>query len=123
MKTAMIALSFFLVTAACFADSPSEKWQVATIMEVKAVPAAAADSSAVKYEVTLKVGNAEYVVLYSSPNGMDSIRYFGGTDHLVLIGSTTIKYNDLLGTTREVPIVSRRQLPAVTPANKSEAKR
>ena len=119
MKTALIALSIFLLAGACLAETPSQKCQVATIMEVKAVPAAA-DSSALNYEVTLRVGTSEYVVLYASPNGTDNIRYLLGMDHLVLIGSTTIKYNDLLGTTREVPIISRRQLPAVTSTNKSQ---
>ncbi len=124
MKTSWIALFFFLAAAACFADS-SAKWQVATITEVKIHTQAGGDSStAVQYDVTLKVGKTEYVVLYAPPDGTDRVRYLVGMDRLVLVGEKTIKYNDLLGTTGELPILRHRQLSAQTkpghPENKQE---
>ncbi len=57
MKKALIALSLLLVTAACFAEVPSDKWQAATIMQVKARPAVADDASVSQYLVTLKCVN------------------------------------------------------------------
>ena len=123
MKKAIIALSLLLVTATCFAEVPSDKWQVATIMQVKAPPAVADNASTSQFYVTLKVGNTEYVVLYTATDGTDLIRYHLGMNRLVLIGNDTIKYNDLLGTTHEIPIVIRRQLPILTTANKPEPKR
>ncbi len=123
MKKALIALSLLLVTATCFAELPSDKWQVATIMQVKARTPVAEGASANQYYVTLKVGNTEYVVLYTATDGTDLIRYHVGINRLVLIGNDTIKYNDVMGTTREALIVVRRQLPILTSANKPEPKR
>ncbi len=123
MKKALIALSLLLLTATCFAELPSDKWQVATIMQVKARAAVADAASADQYLVTLKVGNTEYVVLYTATDGTDLIRYHVGINRLVLIGNDTIKYNDVMGTTREALIVVRRQLPILTTTNKPEPKR
>lgn len=123
MKKVLIALSLLLVTATCFAELPSDKWQPATIMQVKARPAVADDAAVNQYLVTLKVGNTEYVVLYTATDGTDLIRYHVGISRMVLIGNDTIQYNDMLGTTHEVPIVLRRQLPILTTANKPEPKR
>jgi hypothetical protein len=123
MKRALIALSLLLLTATCFAEMPSDKWQVATIMQVKARPAVADDASVNQFYVTLKVENTEYVVLYTATDGTDLIRYHVGINRLVLIGSDSIKYNDVMGTTREALIIVRRQLPILTTANKPEPKR
>ncbi len=115
-----IAATFFLACAiacASFGQSPEPKWQVATLLAVQAhPPAAEEDPSLVRYDVTLKVGNTEYIVLYTPPDGTlrDIAQYRLGRDGLVLIGSQTIQYNDMLGRTREVPILSRRTLPPKT---------
>jgi hypothetical protein len=49
--------------------------------------------------------------LYTPPLGMNTVRYAAGRGILVLVGKETITYNDLLGQSHEVPIVSRK--PAV----------
>ncbi len=124
MKTAVIAISLFLLLATCLAESPSAKWQVATIMEVKAHPQTdGVEPSTPQYDVTVRVGTVEYVVLYVPPDGTQTIRYLLGIDHLVLVGDSTIKYNDLLGASREVPILRSRRIQPVTAASKPEVKR
>ncbi len=123
MKKALIALSLLLLTATCFAELPADKWQVATIMQVKARTPVPDEASANQYYVTLKVENTEYVVLYTATDGTDLIRYHLGISRPVLIGNDTITYNDMMGRTHEVPIVIRRQLPILTTANKPEPKR
>ena len=120
-------LAFFvslLMVASCLAQSPATKWQVATIMDVKASRyAAEQESPALRYYVTIRVGDAEYVALYIPPAGTikDQIEYKVGTDKLVLIGPDTIKYNDILGTPHEVPIVVRRAISQNTPEKKQQA--
>lgn len=117
MKRAATFLLSCVIALACFAQSPAPKWQVATLLAVNAhPPAAGEDSSLVRYDVTLKVGDTEYVVLYTPPDGTlrDVVQYRLGRDGLVLVGADTIKYNDLLGRTREVPILSRRTVPPKT---------
>jgi len=120
MRTALTLLLSLLLAATCLAQSFTAKWKVATITGVKVhEPAAGNDSSANQYEVTSKVEDTEYVVLYVAPAGSlpDTARYRLGQDVLVLVGTDTIKYNDMTGTTREVPILSRRQIPTTAAKN------
>lgn len=85
------------------------KYQVATIVDVKthqSLDASASDST--KYDVSLQVSNTIYTVLYAAPFGVDTVKYKTGRDLLVLVGSKTITYNDLLGQSVEVPIMSQK---------------
>jgi hypothetical protein len=61
--------------------------------------------------MSLRVGNTEYVVLYTPPDGTDVVEYRLGRDGLVLVGTDTIKFSDMLGRPREVPILHRRAVP------------
>src|ERR1700683_5653787 len=86
------------------------KYQVGTIADVKPhQPATDAASDVVSYDVSLKVKDTIYVVLYTPPLGMNTVRYAAGRDILVLVGKKTITYNDLLGQSYEVPILKTRQ--------------
>jgi len=125
MRKALTLLLSLLLAATCLAQSSAAKWKVATITGVKVhEPAAGNDSSVAQYEVTSRIENTEYVVLYVAPDGTlpDIARYRLGQDVPVLVGTDTIKYNDITGTTREVPILSRRKSPT-TAAKKPEDKR
>ena len=84
--------------------------RVATITVVKPHQPAGDTSDAVSYDVTLKVGNTVYVVLYKPPLGMNTVKYAAGRELLVLVGKTTITYNDILGQSVEVPILSQEQV-------------
>jgi len=125
MRTALMLLLSLSLAATCLAQSSAAKWKVATIMGVKVhEPAAGNESSAAaQYEVTARVENTEYVVLYVAPAGSlpDTPRYRLGQDVPVLVGTDTIKYNDMTGTAREVPILSRRKIPT-TAAKKPDDK-
>lgn len=95
----------------------SSKYQVGTIIDVKPRPAAAdAGSDVTSYDVSVKVADTIYVVLYTPPLGMNTIRYAGGRELLVLVGKNTITYNDMLGQSLEVPIVSRRPAAGAKPS-------
>ena len=114
MRKALIWLLSLLLGTICLAQSSTAKWKVATITGVKVhEPAAGNNSSAPQYEVTSKIEDTEYVVLYVAPPGSlpDVAQYRLGQEIPVLVGTDTIKYNDMTGTTREVRILSRRQIP------------
>lgn len=97
-----------LLTLLAFSQSAS-KWQGASITEVKPHPAAGEDvSNPVTYDVSVKVGDTIYVVRYSTPLGEIPPKYAAGHDLLVLVGKTTITYNDLLGRSFQVPIESQK---------------
>jgi len=88
----------------------TSKWQIATITEVKPHPAAGERASdATSYDVSAKVGDTIYVVLYTTPLGELPPKYAAGRDLLVFIGKDTITYNDILGRSLQVPIESQRR--------------
>jgi hypothetical protein len=83
-------------------------YQSGTIMAVKTHQGSAAvDPSVTRYDISIKVRDMVYVVLYTPPPGTYGSQYVTGMDMLVLVGDKTIIYNDMLGVSREVPIVSR----------------
>lgn len=88
------------------AGEPQNNWQVGTITAVQSHQAADADPPITSYEVSMRVGNTVYVVLYTSPLGVDTL-FATGRDLEVFIGENTIMYNDLLGRSFQVPILSR----------------
>jgi len=105
----------FLLPALALAQSPSASstYQPATITAVKphqpaptSSPDYALDLDSL-YEVTVKVGGTVYVVLTPSPSPSGTILYAVGRDVRVRVGDTTITWNDIMGQSHEVPIVSR----------------
>jgi|SRR5215470_15665543 len=85
------------------------KYEVATITDVKPHQAAGTDSSDVaKYDVSVKVADTIYLVLYTDAIGANTVKYAAGREVLVHVGKDTITYNDILGRSQEVPIISRK---------------
>jgi hypothetical protein len=99
-----------IVAASVLGQSSSSKYQPGTIMLVK--DHLDPNDSTKRYDVSIKVGNTMYVVLYTPPPGTYGFQYSAGQDLLVSVGNKTITYNDLLGNSRKVPILSRSPAPA-----------
>ena len=72
-------------------------YQVGTITAAQCHQAAHADTRVTSCEVSLRVGDTAFGVLYAAPVGMDNVRYETGRELLVLVGEDTITYNDMLG--------------------------
>jgi hypothetical protein len=103
-----IVFCISLTMLSAFSQSTS-KYQVGTITEVKTHPEAGGGATdAVSYDVSVKVGDTIYVVLYTPPLGEQTVKYAAGRDLLVLVGKSTITYNDILGQSFEVPIESQK---------------
>jgi hypothetical protein len=93
-------------------QSPAPKYQPGTITVVTPHKGAAAGDAAVtSYDISIKVGNTVYVVLYAPPPGTYGTAYTQGTDLLVLVGDNTITFNDPAGISRQVPILSKTAVP------------
>jgi len=100
-----------LSALSAYSQSPTSKYQVATIMAVKPHKAAAAtDDSATSYDVSVRVADVVYVVLYIPPPGVRTVQYAAGREVLVLVGNKKITYNDILGNSIDVPILSRNTI-------------
>ena len=110
------------VICICLATLPAlcqstAKYQVGTITDVKPHQGAAdAGSDVVSYDVSVKVADTIYLVLYTPQIDTNTVRYATGRDLLVLVGKNTITYNDILGQSLQVPIVSRRPAADTKPA-------
>ena|SRR5208283_1226842 len=111
-------LIFFLPVLAFGQSSPaSSTYQPATIIDVK-LHQSAADSNPdnALYEVSVKVKQTIYMVFTAPPDGSGAIRYAVGREVLAQVGDNTITWNDIMGQSHEVPIVSRTPVPdAPTP--------
>jgi hypothetical protein len=109
MRKAIV--TFFLLcslTLVGFAQSPS-KYVVGTIMEVTPVQSTVEASEATPvYHISVKVKETVYVVRYNTSSGNESVKYLAGMQLPVLVGEDTIKFNDLLGKSYEVPIVKKK---------------
>lgn len=101
-----ICICLTAVSAVC---QSTGKYQVGTITSVKPHQAGSgAASGDVSYDVCVKVADTVYVLLYTPELGMNTVQYAAGRNLLVLVGKQTLAYNDILGQSHEVPIVSRR---------------
>jgi hypothetical protein len=100
--------SIMAVAALCQASSSH---QTGTIMEVKAHQAASdTDATVKRYDVSVKVGNTVYVVLFTPPKGSNLVEYKAGTDLPVRVEGNTMKISDLTGHSETVPILSRKEV-------------
>jgi hypothetical protein len=117
MLRLMCLICIFLVAFPAFCQSAS-KYQVATITEVKPHQAAGDGASGVtSYDISVKVGDTIYTVLYTPPLGMNTVKNAAGRDLLVLVGKNTIRYNDILGQSFDVPIISQKSATDVKQVN------
>jgi hypothetical protein len=105
----LIGLYFILLTILSALGQSTSKYQVGTITEVKVhQPAESGASGTASYDVSVKVGDNVYVVLYTPALGEDNVKYTTGRDLLVLVGKNKITYNDILGQSHDVPIESQK---------------
>jgi hypothetical protein len=86
--------------------------QVGTITAVQPYQDSSSNPSATSYKVSLRVGNTVYTVVHTPRSGTDIGQYAVGRALVVLIGDGTITYNDILGNSHEVAILSRTTVPA-----------
>jgi hypothetical protein len=104
-------------TLLVFCESGS-KYEVATITDVK--PHQAADntpSGAVRYDVSVKVADTVFLVLYTDTLGTSTVKYAAGRELLVRVGKDAITYNDILGRSQEVPIISQKPVTKIKQSN------
>ena len=117
MLRLMCVVCICMTTFPAFCE-PAAKWEVATIVDCKAHQAdSSTGSDVVSYDVSVKVGDTVYLVLYTPPLGLSTVKYAGGRQLLVLVGKKTIRYNDILGQTLEVPIISQKPVASAKQTN------
>jgi hypothetical protein len=95
-------------------QTSTPKYQRGTITAVKPHQNAANEptSDVVRYDVSVKIGNIVYLVLYTPRNGANSVEYAAGIDMLFAVGENVLTFNSKLSGTTEAPILHREVLPA-----------
>jgi len=91
----------------------TSKYQIATVIAVSVHNNVGTDTSSRTFEVTVKVGETLYVVLFTPPYGIETVKYATGAQVLVLVGEKTITYNDIAGSPVESPILNRKTVSSV----------
>jgi hypothetical protein len=102
---------------------PSSKYQPGTITAVAAHQNALDDAGGdvARYEVSVKIGNVVYVVLYTPLNGANAVEYSPGIEMLFSVGSDTLTFNSTISGTTRAPILRREVLPAKSGLDWSKA--
>ena len=108
----LITLSILiaLFTPQTARSQDSSEYQPATIIKVVRHPDTSGQSQ--QYDVSVRVLNTVYTVLYTPPPGVNSVEYVSGLQILVLVKKDTLVFNSRVSGTTEVPILGRETLPA-----------
>ena len=101
------------ITAARCQNAAS--YQVGTILEVKEHQPTGNEDSTKRYDISVKVGNTAYLVLFTPQAGSNIAEYKTGLDFPVLVEGKTLKFADALGRPMTVPILSQKQLNKGSP--------
>ena len=70
-------------------------------------------SDAVRYDVSVKVADTIYLVLYTDSLGTSTVKYAAGRQLLVHVDKDTRTYNDNLGRSQRVPIISQKPVTKI----------
>jgi hypothetical protein len=110
-------IAIFIIMVAvlpCSTQTSSSKYQPGTIVSVVRHTNAPAqqDRDTAQYDVSVKVADTTYVVLYTPPNGANGVEYSAGLGILVMVGRDTLTFDSKLSGTTEVPILRRETVPA-----------
>src|SRR5215469_13936879 len=105
----IIALSILIIVLSvpppALSQNSSSEYQPGTIMKAVRHPSTGGQSQ--QYEVSVKVLDTVYTVLYTPPPGVNSVEYFSGLQILVLVKKDTLVFNSRVSGTTEVPILER----------------
>jgi hypothetical protein len=110
----LLPVLIFAANISALAQTPAANYERGTITAVTVhqnAPGEPARDTA-RYDVSVKVGNTVYVVLFTPPSGSNAIEYSTGTDMLFLVGADTLTFNSMVTGKTEMPILRRETLSA-----------
>ena len=110
MSKVLLAILFLCLPMLVLAQTSATTsgYQPATIIAVNPHPSGGnSNPDDALYEVSVKVNRTLYIVVTKSPPPSGMIQYAVGREVLVRVGDDTITWNDILGQSHDVPIISR----------------
>ncbi len=120
MPKLLLGTLMILLPALVLAQSSptSLTYQPATIIAVKPhLSAGNSNPDDALYEVSVTVERTLYVVVTKSPSPSGTIQYAVGREVLVKVGDDTITWNDIMGESHKVPIISRTLITDISAAH------
>ena len=113
MHKRLIATMICMSALSTLGQTRSSKYQPGTITAVTVHQSAPGEKSGdvIHYDVSVKVRNVVYVVLFTPLNGDNIVEHSPGFEMLFLVGDKTLKFNSKGGRTVEVPILRSETLP------------
>ncbi len=111
MRKLLIPALILAFAALAAAQPPQDKWEAGTIINVTKHAPAQDEQGNYLYDMTIQVRDQVYVVLYDSPLDSEIGNYKQGIEVTVQVGERTMKLNDIMGTTHELPILSVTEAP------------
>jgi len=114
MRLGFSIIPVLFAVFAALGQAPESKYQPGTVVAVtrhQDLPGEQHRDTA-RYDVSVKVGDTTYTVLYTPPNGANGVEYSVGRDILVLVGPDALTFNSKLSGTTEVPILRRETVPS-----------
>ena len=110
----LLAALICAASLSAMGQTPPSNYQRGTIIAITAHQNAPGESSrdVVRYDVSVKVGNTNYVVLFTPPSGSNTVEYSTGIDMLFLVGDNVLTFNSMVSGKTEMPILRREALPA-----------
>ncbi len=109
----VLAVLICAASVSALAQTPAPNYQRGTITAVIAHQNAPGESGrdVPQYDVSVKVGNTVYVVLFTPPNGSNTVEYSAGIDMLFLVGDDTLTFNSMVTGKTAMPILRRETIP------------
>jgi len=101
-------IALILVLSLLTSAQDKAMYQAGTVTDVKVHEPSKGTKS---YDVSVKVGNTLYVVMFTPPAGSaDVIQYKVGQETTVFVDGKNMKVNDITGKTWTVPILRQKEL-------------
>jgi hypothetical protein len=109
---------------AIYGQGQSGKYQPGTITAVTAHQRSPGEGGEEvnRYDVSVKIRNVVYVVLYTPLAGDNIVEHSRGLEMLFLVGSNTLNFNSKTSGNIEMPILRREILPAQSGIDWSKAR-
>jgi hypothetical protein len=114
------AASAFPFQSATHGQSSSSQYQSGLILEVKEHPGAELPATEKtppikRYDISVRVKDVVYVILFTPRPGMHGFQTLAGMDTLVMVRDKTMFFNDIVGRSMSAPIIG--QHPAAPKRN------
>jgi len=109
MYTFTLMLCMILANTPASFQASSPKYQSGTIVAVERHQETA-NSDVVQYDVTVRIQDVEYVVLYTPPNGSNTVEFSVGVDRLFAVVKDALLLS-VRDEQKELPILRTKKLP------------